>query len=75
MQWHAIKMTHRAMSTCGTLTYAVPLSPSLSRSVVDEGDVKVDRWGWQPDNRLSSSVSVTGLFFHHYPVYHVPHLL
>lgn len=38
-------------------------SLQLSYSAVDGGDVKVDRWGWQPDNRLLSSASVTGLSF------------
>lgn len=43
--------------------FSPSLSLALSLSVVDGGDVKVDRWGWQPDNRLLSSASVTGLFF------------
>ncbi len=40
----------------------IPLSSSML-CLFDGGDVKVDRWGWQPDNRLLSSTSVTGLFF------------
>lgn len=45
------------------LSLSPSLSLALSLSVVDGGDVKVDRWGWQPDNRLLSSASVTGLSF------------
>lgn len=66
MRWYAIKTTYQGMvSTRGTLTHSSSLSPSLSLalslSAVDGGDVKVDRWGWQPDNRLLSSASVPGL--------------
>lgn len=55
MLWHAIRMTYQGtMSTLGTLTCPFSLSLALSLSAVDGGDVKVDRWGWQPDNRLLS---------------------
>lgn len=55
MLWHAIRMTYQGtVSTLGTLTCPFSLSLALSLSAVDGGDVKVDRWGWQPDNRLLS---------------------
>lgn len=68
MHWYAIKMTYQGkVSTWGMYVVPFSLSPSLwlalSLSVVDGGDVKVDRWGWQPDNRLLSSASVTGFSF------------
>lgn len=53
------KMTYQGtVSTLGTLMCPFFLSPSpslvLLLPAVDGGDVKVDRWGWQADNRLLS---------------------
>lgn len=77
---YAIKLTYRGMvSTWGALACPFSLSPSLSLSLslsaVDWGDVKVDRWGWQPDNRLLSSYVCYWALFPCSHVSHVPPLL